>query len=184
MNAQVNSFQGWQIPSPVCWRLSTNPENHAEFLAAGLFLSLLGTVQVLLLSKKPGINETKMSNYRCEMIHFKVLKIKERLILVKTTSDVDANLILLQPAFQHGHSNETALLHILNGIYYFDDSNWSQHLKRHWRGRLHMVVCWMEKKLGTCSKISMRLFSCSTIRLQFAKMSLSTTKSHRVLYSV
>ena len=74
---------------------------------------------VLPLLKKPGLDKEQMSNYRPISNLSTVSKVLERLVLNRLRPQLLAstNFARLQSAYRRGHFTETALLHVLNGVY-------------------------------------------------------------------
>jgi len=84
----------------------------------GVFLSVLEQSRVTLLLKKPGVDQSDMSNFRPITTPPTLSKILERLALCRLGHHVmtTGNLSEYQSAYRAGHSTQTALLKVINDI--------------------------------------------------------------------
>ena len=80
--------------------------------------------QVLPLLKKPGMDKNELANYRLISNLVTISKVLERLALNRLRPQMLESPLYseLQSAYRKGHSTETALLHMLNGVYAAVDS--------------------------------------------------------------
>jgi len=83
------------------------------------FPTAFKTAQVLPLLKKAGLDRDDMSSYRPISNLTTASKVIERLFLNRLRPQLlgSRNFSRLQSAYRRGHSTETALLHVLNGVY-------------------------------------------------------------------
>jgi len=88
-------------------------------MQTGKFPSRYKQAQVLLLLKKAGLDRSSPENYRPISNLSTVSKILERLVLTRLRPHLleSTNFSKYQSAYQKGHSTETALLEILDGVY-------------------------------------------------------------------
>jgi len=86
---------------------------------SGTFLSHYKGAQVLLLLKKPGLVSTSPGNYRSISNLSTVSKLHERLVLARLRPQLftSVHFSQYQSAYRTGHSTETALLEVFDGIY-------------------------------------------------------------------
>ena len=84
-----------------------------------IFPAAFKTAQVLPLLKKPGLDKEQMSSYQPISNLTTILKVIVRLVLDRLQPHLlsSPNFSRLQSAYQHGHSTETALLHVMNTVY-------------------------------------------------------------------
>jgi len=142
------------------------------------FPAAFKTAQVLPLLKKPGLDKDSMSSYRPISNLATASKVIERVFLNRLRPQLlqSRNFSRLQSAYRHGHSTETALLHVLNGVYTaadqkkvtvlvgldisvaFDTINHDVLLKR------------LEERFGVCGAAASWLSSYLTDRHQFIKL--------------
>ena len=83
------------------------------------FTTAFKAAQMLPLLKKAGLDRDDMSSYRPITILTTASKVIERLFLNRLRPQLldSRNFSRLQLAYRRGHSTETALLHVLNGVY-------------------------------------------------------------------
>ena len=77
------------------------------------------TAQVLPLLKKAGLHSSLPANYRPISNLSTVSKVLERLVLARLRPHLlgTSNFSELQSAYRKGHSTETALLEVLDGVF-------------------------------------------------------------------
>ena len=92
--------------------------------AEGRFPTCFKTAQVLPLLKKPGLDKDDLSNYRPISNLTTFSKVLERLALSRLRPHLlqSPNFSRFQSAYRHGHSTETALIHVMNQVYSAADS--------------------------------------------------------------
>ena len=83
------------------------------------FPAVFKTAQVLPLLKKPGLDKEQMSSYQPISNLTTILKVIVRPVLDRLQPHLlsSPSFSRLQSAYQHGHSTETALLHVMNTVY-------------------------------------------------------------------
>ena len=88
-------------------------------LRSGKFPARYKRAQVLPLLKKAGLDTSSPANYRPISNLSTVSKILERLVLARLRPHLhgSANFSQYQSAYRAGHSTETALLDVLDGVY-------------------------------------------------------------------
>jgi len=89
-------------------------------LRSGKFAACYKRVQVLPLLKKAGLDTPSPANYRPISNLSTVSKILERLVLARLRPHLHGSVNFSQyhqSAYRAGHSTETALLDVLNGVY-------------------------------------------------------------------
>jgi len=77
---------------------------------------------VLPLLKKSGIDSSLPGNYRPISNLSTIAKVLERLVLTRLRLLASSKFIQYQSAYRKGHSTETALLEVLDGIYTAPDN--------------------------------------------------------------
>jgi len=88
-------------------------------MQTGQFPSRYKQAQVLPLSKKAGLDSSLPGNYRPISNLSTISKVLERLVLTRLRPHLLAspNFSQYQSAYRKGHSTETALLEVLDGVY-------------------------------------------------------------------
>jgi len=89
------------------------------YLPDGKFPSCYKPAQVLPLLKKAGLDSSSPVNYRPISNLSTISKILERLVLTRLRPHLfgSSNFSQYQLAYRTGHSTETALLEVLDGVY-------------------------------------------------------------------
>jgi len=92
-------------------------------LQTGKFSAGYKRVQVLPLLKKAGLDSSQLANYRQISNLPTVSKVLERLVLAQLRPHLlsSANFSQFQSAYRKGHSMETALLEVLDGVFMVAD---------------------------------------------------------------